>query len=824
MRSSDKFDVEPKKEVASVAVVHDGKILMMQRRDNERWTLPGGHLEEKEDPKEGAKRELKEEAGIDASNIKKLGSKEVKTFTGKKMKIHAFICEPKEKPKFTSKNDPDKEAKTYKWVSMKNFPEDIKHNLHSPRNVVLEKLGILKSLLTKSLSFDLFKSRTHKYIRKYKRGGKWVYVYKETHEGQARQIPEEAIKRLRELADLGDERAAAILSDMVEYAPEKLRLLRELHGLGDQRATKELKKMGIDPDIEELTENIRQRDFVNEDLDSEKKTKIFSALDKALGDKIFDYLNSHRNTPFGSGLVGAVGEDFNRARRTIMDAVNRKNNLEDMLQEFHRQLNVLDAAMPSPTTSSNNSVRDQGGYGNLAYNAAIKDLITKDILPEGYDQVHRRTAGSPTLKVPPVSEIRQRMERERQRREQELQQQLGELRNSMAFHMVSMLDNVSRMNSEEQIRRAREIDDSIKSVFGRSLTKEQWPYDFSASNLSVKIKGISSGSSGFSLEMQVYDSEGNEVMDGWRRNFSKENGRPHIYNAYMKVKASARGSVQIGNLINQGQRKMMKSIPGGGTIGVTANIDVGGYNWANQGFSFKRSSDLGEYRRDFKYFLERKGVHLTDQDLNAFTEPCHFSMFTNGKKYVTSTSNGVMIKLSNEQMETRSLTGVAGENPLTDSEIRSGKSDRMAISLGKMFMLGKHWSGIWDSNKDTQANKFADKYYELRDRATDVFKQEYKDLMSAIENGSRDTSTRTRPTSSTPAPTTSASSSAVIGTGRGQRAISAWTPSSGNMTMSERRVRTVAAMSQADYDHFMSNARITRTARSRIIEARRSRA
>ena len=174
MQSSDKFYVEPKKEVASVAVVHDNKILMMQRRDNDRWTLPGGHLDEKEDPKEGAKRELKEEAGIEANKLKKLGTKEVKTFTGKEMKIHAFIYEPKEKPKFTAKNDPDREAKTYKWVDMENFPEDIKHNLHSPRNVVLEKLGILKSLLTKSLGFDLFKSRTHKYIRKYKRGGKWV--------------------------------------------------------------------------------------------------------------------------------------------------------------------------------------------------------------------------------------------------------------------------------------------------------------------------------------------------------------------------------------------------------------------------------------------------------------------------------------------------------------------------------------------------------------------------------------------------------------------------------------------------------------------------
>ena len=52
-------------QIASVAVVDaSGRVLFGKRRDDGRWTLPGGHLEPGEAPIAGAARELAEETRI----------------------------------------------------------------------------------------------------------------------------------------------------------------------------------------------------------------------------------------------------------------------------------------------------------------------------------------------------------------------------------------------------------------------------------------------------------------------------------------------------------------------------------------------------------------------------------------------------------------------------------------------------------------------------------------------------------------------------------------------------------------------------------------
>lgn len=50
---------------AAVAIVRDNKILMLKRKDNEKWTIPGGTMELTESLERCAVRELKEETNLD---------------------------------------------------------------------------------------------------------------------------------------------------------------------------------------------------------------------------------------------------------------------------------------------------------------------------------------------------------------------------------------------------------------------------------------------------------------------------------------------------------------------------------------------------------------------------------------------------------------------------------------------------------------------------------------------------------------------------------------------------------------------------------------
>jgi mutator protein MutT len=54
-------------ELAGNLIVKDGKILLLYRKDEKHWEVPGGKVEENESPTETAVREAKEEISIKAS-------------------------------------------------------------------------------------------------------------------------------------------------------------------------------------------------------------------------------------------------------------------------------------------------------------------------------------------------------------------------------------------------------------------------------------------------------------------------------------------------------------------------------------------------------------------------------------------------------------------------------------------------------------------------------------------------------------------------------------------------------------------------------------
>ena len=132
------------RQVASVAVMSQGKILMGKRRDSGKWTIPGGHLEEGETPHEGAARELWEEAGLWGRELKPIISYEVIGRNGEPVHVHGFSLHTNEHLNAHSFMDPDKEVGKWEWIdASQGLPQEIRNSLHSPKNVVLSKLGLL---------------------------------------------------------------------------------------------------------------------------------------------------------------------------------------------------------------------------------------------------------------------------------------------------------------------------------------------------------------------------------------------------------------------------------------------------------------------------------------------------------------------------------------------------------------------------------------------------------------------------------------------------------------------------------------------------------
>ncbi|PAB58726.1 NUDIX domain-containing protein [Anaeromicrobium sediminis] len=102
-----------------VVVIKDNHILLGERCDDQGWSLAGGKQEKNETLEECAKRELKEEFGIDSLKLKYLGkvySKAMVKGVEKKVSPSIYVCET-----FKGQIKLDlREFKDYKWVHINN--------------------------------------------------------------------------------------------------------------------------------------------------------------------------------------------------------------------------------------------------------------------------------------------------------------------------------------------------------------------------------------------------------------------------------------------------------------------------------------------------------------------------------------------------------------------------------------------------------------------------------------------------------------------------------------------------------------------------------
>lgn len=120
------------KRVAIAYIKNDKDLLLMgKRKDNNKWSVPGGHLEESECPFSGVAREIKEETGLDAKDIKL-----VRAGIENNRMIYLFEVKIDKEQQINIKNDPDEEFEEIGFHDIANHISE----LHVPakRNWVLK--------------------------------------------------------------------------------------------------------------------------------------------------------------------------------------------------------------------------------------------------------------------------------------------------------------------------------------------------------------------------------------------------------------------------------------------------------------------------------------------------------------------------------------------------------------------------------------------------------------------------------------------------------------------------------------------------------------
>jgi len=126
----DKFRV-----AAKSFVVKDGKLLILKRASDDVqqpniWELPGGRLELGEDPREGIKRETKEETGIDVEVLHPINVRHFSRDDGQTITMLIFLCKA-----LNNEVNISKEHSEFDWVSLENCKEKLTDFFHKELDI-----------------------------------------------------------------------------------------------------------------------------------------------------------------------------------------------------------------------------------------------------------------------------------------------------------------------------------------------------------------------------------------------------------------------------------------------------------------------------------------------------------------------------------------------------------------------------------------------------------------------------------------------------------------------------------------------------------------
>lgn len=149
-----KKDESGSRRIAKVGIVCGDQLLMGKRRDNGKWTIPGGHVDHSETMKEGALREVLEETGLTLDPKFIFPATDVQTLIGKDgfpFEVQGWMYRVDQKPSTTMKSDPDQEVEKWQWIPISGgLPKEVSSNLHVPasRDALLQSLGLVQKSAT----------------------------------------------------------------------------------------------------------------------------------------------------------------------------------------------------------------------------------------------------------------------------------------------------------------------------------------------------------------------------------------------------------------------------------------------------------------------------------------------------------------------------------------------------------------------------------------------------------------------------------------------------------------------------------------------------
>ncbi len=115
---------------AKAFIINGGKLLLVKRAANDThkpgvWEIPGGRLEEGEDPFEGVKRDTKEETGIEIEPLYCLNVQHFTRQDGQTITMMIFLCRTMSREVRLSE-----EHSEYRWTEMRDVKKSLTPFFH----------------------------------------------------------------------------------------------------------------------------------------------------------------------------------------------------------------------------------------------------------------------------------------------------------------------------------------------------------------------------------------------------------------------------------------------------------------------------------------------------------------------------------------------------------------------------------------------------------------------------------------------------------------------------------------------------------------------